>query len=134
MQALSEQEESLIPPLFTSKSIEILGAPAPLLVPPALLGQFQRVLQPTGALQYVRIRRVAVALTAHLNAAKSVCVVHISLTLPLRRQRREINLFAPRNMRVIVKRCCAAREKSLEALNRHSILWCQPHEAAMMMM
>lgn len=95
-------------PLSTSKSIEILGAPAPLLVPLALLGQFQCVLQPTGALQYVGIRRVAVALTAHLYAAKSVRVVHVSLTLPLRRQRMEINLFVPRNMRAIVRRCCAA--------------------------
>lgn len=132
MLALCEGEASLIVPLSTSKSIEILGAPAPLLVPLALLGQFQCVLQPTGALQYVGIRRVAVALTAHLNAAESVRVVHISLTLPLRRQRREINLFVPRNVRAIVRCCAARKKKSLQALNRHNILWRQPHEAAMM--
>lgn len=113
MQASCKVEESLILPLSTSKST--LGAPAPLLVPAALLGQFQCVLQPTGALQYVGIRRVAVALTAHLDAAESVRVVHISLTLPLRRQRREINLFVPRNMRAIVRRC-AARKKQVHRL------------------
>lgn len=111
MQALREEEASLIVPLSTSKSIDILGAPAPLLVPLALHGQFQCVLQPTGALQYVGIRRVAVALTAHLNAAESVRVVHISLTLPLRRQRRKINLVVPRNVRAIVRRYRAARQK-----------------------
>lgn len=68
----------------TSKSLEsTLGTPAALCRLPALLGQFQCELQPTGALQYVGISRVVVALTAHLNAAKSVGIVHISLTLPL---------------------------------------------------
>lgn len=38
----------------------------------ALFGQFQCVLQPTRALQYVGIIRVAVAFTAHLNATKPV--------------------------------------------------------------
>lgn len=38
----------------------------------ALFGQFQCVLQPTRALQYVGIIRVAVAFTAHLNTTKPV--------------------------------------------------------------
>lgn len=68
----------------TSKVLEsTVGAPAALCRPPALCCQLQCVLQPTGALQYVGVSRVVVALTAHLNATKSVSVVHISLTLPL---------------------------------------------------
>lgn len=69
----------------TSKSLEsTVGARAALILPLALCSQFQCVLEPTGALQYVVISRVAEALTAHLHITKSVRVVHISLTLPLR--------------------------------------------------
>lgn len=80
----SEYEVSNVISLPTSKPFEsTVGTPAPLHPPLAFFSQFQRVLQSTGALQYVGISRVAVALTAHLNAAKSVCIVHICLTLPL---------------------------------------------------
>ena len=60
-----------------------MRAPAALVCPPTPFSQLQSVLQPTGAPQDEGVSRLAVALTAHLNATKSVGIVHISLTLPL---------------------------------------------------
>ena len=84
--SVCKDEASLILYLYslTSKSFEsTVGAPAAMCSLPALFSQFQCVLQPTGALQYVGISRIAIAFTAHLDVTKSVCIVHIGLTLPL---------------------------------------------------
>lgn len=67
------------PPTFKP----ITGTPTTVRPPLALFSQFQCVLQPTRPFQYVGISRVTVALTAHLNVTKSMCVVHVSPTLPL---------------------------------------------------
>lgn len=50
---------------------------------PPLFSQLQRVLQPAGPLQYVGVVGMAVALAGHLDAAESVRIVHVRLTLPL---------------------------------------------------
>lgn len=68
-----------------------MGTPGALVPPVALLRQLQRVLQSTGALQDVGVGRVAVALAGYLDATEAVPIVHVGLTLPLKRK--GMNLF-----------------------------------------
>lgn len=63
-----------------------MGTPGAVVPSAALLRQLQGVLQPTGALQDVGVRGVAVALASYLDATKAVPIVHVGLTLPLKRK------------------------------------------------